>query len=182
MTRTRERLAALGRKLREPVDGAWLGALRVGYGLALAFSMGRFLHYGWIDDFFVRPKLFFKYWGFAWVEPLSATGMHALFWAMLGLSLCVAAGVLFRVSSLLFALGLIYVQLIDVSTYLNHYYLAALLALPSTSTTRCWASLESLSCSTLTGAHRTGTTGSSRPAVSAASRSSDWRTTDCWTS
>lgn len=129
MTRTSQRLAAFGRKLREPVDGAWLGALRIGYGLALAFSMWRFLHYGWIDDFFVRPKLFFKYWGFSWVEPLSASGMHALFWALLGLSLCVAAGVLFRISSLLFAIGLIYVQLIDVSTYLNHYYLAALLAL-----------------------------------------------------
>ena len=40
----------------------------------------------------------------------------------------VAAGLLFRLSATLFAIGLIYVQLIDVSTYLNHYYLAALLA------------------------------------------------------
>ncbi len=127
MTRTSAR--ALAQRLLAPVDGAWLAALRVGYGLALAFSMWRFIHYGWIDDFFVRPKLFFKYWGFGWVEPLSASGMYALFWALLALSLCAAVGFLFRLSASLFALGLVYVQLIDVSTYLNHYYLAALLGL-----------------------------------------------------
>jgi len=44
-----------------------------------------------------------------------------------GLGLAVAAGFCFRVSAFLLALGLTYIQLIDVSTYLNHYYLAALL-------------------------------------------------------
>ncbi len=115
--------------LLRPVDAAWLAAFRVGYGVALAFSMGRFLAYGWVDDFFVRPKLFFKYWGFEWVQPLSEQGMHAVFWGLLVAALCIAAGFAFRLASALFALGLIYVQLIDVSTYLNHYYLAALLAL-----------------------------------------------------
>ncbi|MDF3071405.1 MAG: gamma-glutamyl carboxylase [Polyangiaceae bacterium] len=115
--------------LLRPVDAAWLAAFRVGYGLALAFSMWRFLAYGWVSDFFVRPKLFFKYWGFSWVQPLSEAGMQALFWGLMAAALCVAAGLAFRLASALFALGLIYVQLIDVSTYLNHYYLAALLAL-----------------------------------------------------
>jgi vitamin K-dependent gamma-carboxylase len=115
--------------LLRPVDAAWLAVFRVGYGLALAFSMWRFLAYGWVNDFFVRPRLFFKYWGFEWVQPLSERGMHAVFWGLLVAALCVAAGFAFRLASALFALGLIYVQLIDVSTYLNHYYLAALLAL-----------------------------------------------------
>jgi hypothetical protein len=111
------------------VDAAWLAAFRVGFGLTLAFSMWRFLAYGWVTDFFVRPKFFFKYWGFEWVAPLSEQGMQALFVALLLAALCVAAGFAFRLASAFFALGLIYVQLIDVSTYLNHYYLAALLAL-----------------------------------------------------
>lgn len=115
--------------LLRPVDAAWLAAFRIGFGLTLAVSMGRFIAYGWIDDFFVRPKLFFKYWGFEWVQPLSAAGMHAVFWGLLLAALCVAAGALFRLAAPLLALGLVYVQLIDVSTYLNHYYLAALLAL-----------------------------------------------------
>jgi vitamin K-dependent gamma-carboxylase len=115
--------------LLRPVDAAWLAAFRICYGVALALSMARFLAYGWVDDFFVRPKLFFKYWGFEWVQPLSETGMHALFWGLLVAAGCIALGLAFRLASALFALGLIYVQLIDVSTYLNHYYLAGLLAL-----------------------------------------------------
>ena len=39
-------------------------------------------------------------------------------------ALAVAAGLAFRVTAPLFAAGLTYIQLIDVSTYLNHYYLA----------------------------------------------------------
>jgi vitamin K-dependent gamma-carboxylase len=89
--------------------------------------MGRFLAYGWVDTFFLKPRFHFKYWGFSWVEPLSAPWLHALFWALLGLALLVAAGALFRVAALLLVLGFTYLQLIDVTTYLNHYYLASLL-------------------------------------------------------
>lgn len=121
--------AALTTRLLQPVDAAWLAAFRALFGLALAVSMWRFIANGWIDKFFVRPSFFFKYWGFSWVESLSGPAMTALVWSLAGLALCVAAGLAFRVTAPLFALGLIYLQLIDVSTYLNHYYLAALLAL-----------------------------------------------------
>lgn len=141
MTRTEPPLRALVTRLLAPVDAAWLVALRVGYGLTLAFSVWRFIHNGWIDALFVRPKFFFKYWGFAWVEPLSASGLHTLFGVLVALGLCVAAGLAFRVTSVAFALGLIYIQLLDVSTYLNHYYLAALLALllSVSPAARCWS-------------------------------------------
>jgi len=109
------------------IDIAWLAALRVLYGLIMCVSALRFLAYGWIDDFFVRPTFHFKYAGFGWVQPLSPWGMHALFWALAALALAVAAGLFFRVTAPLFVLGFTYVQLIDVATYLNHYYLASLL-------------------------------------------------------
>jgi vitamin K-dependent gamma-carboxylase len=114
--------------LLTPVDIAWLAAFRLLFGLVLAWSMLRFITNGWVERFFVEPSFHFKYWGFTWVEPLSASGMHALFVLLVFLALAIAAGFAFRVSAPLFALGLTYVQLIDVSTYLNHYYLAALLA------------------------------------------------------
>jgi hypothetical protein len=114
--------------LLAPVDAAWLAALRVLFGLLLSLSMLRFLAYGWVDRFFVQPSFHFKYWGFAWVQPLPAAAMHGLFWALAGLSLLVAAGAFYRITATLLAAGLSYVQLIDVTTYLNHYYLAALLA------------------------------------------------------
>lgn len=110
------------------VDPAWLSAFRVLYGVALSISMGRFLLYGWVERFYVQPSFHFKYWGFAWVEPLGAESMQRLFVGLCVLSLCIALGLFFRLSALLFAIGLSYVQLIDVTTYLNHYYLASLLA------------------------------------------------------
>jgi hypothetical protein len=114
--------------LLRPVDVAWLAAYRILYGLALAVSMERFIAHGWIDDLLVGPKFRFHYWGFGWVEPLSSSAMHALFGILVALALAIAAGLAFRVTAPLFALGLTYVQLVDVSTYLNHYYLAGLLA------------------------------------------------------
>lgn len=118
----------LERKLLAPVDAAWLAAYRILFGLALAVSMERFLAYGWVDDLLVSPGFRFHYWGFGWVEPLSRSSMILLFWTLAALALAMAAGLAFRVTAPLFALGLTYVQLLDVSTYLNHYYLAALVA------------------------------------------------------
>ncbi len=112
-----------------PVDIAWLAAFRILFGLTLAVSMARFIAYGWIDEFFTRPTFHFKYWGFGWVEVLPAASMHALFWVTGGLALLVAAGALFRISAPLLVLAFTYLQLIDVTTYLNHYYLASLLCL-----------------------------------------------------
>jgi hypothetical protein len=53
--------------------------------------------------------------------------MHGLFYAMAALGACVALGAFFRVTSWLFAIGFAYLQVLDVTTYLNHYYLATLL-------------------------------------------------------
>jgi len=111
------------------VDASWLVALRVLYGLILSISLGRFIAYGWIERFFVEPSFHFKYWGFSWVGVLPAPLLYALFWALAGLGLLVAGGVCFRLSAWLLWLGFTYIQLLDVATYLNHYYLASLLGL-----------------------------------------------------
>jgi hypothetical protein len=111
------------------VDNAWLAAFRVLFGAVMCVSMLRFIAYGWIDRFFVQPQFHFKYWGFAWVQVLPAAGMHALFWVLALLAACVAFGLWFRVTAPAFAAGFAYLQLVDVATYLNHYYLATLLAI-----------------------------------------------------
>jgi hypothetical protein len=116
------------RHLLGPVDAAWLAAFRALFGITLAVSMWRFLANDWVRRFFVEPRFHFKYWGFEWVEPLPEPALTLLVTAVGALSLLLAAGLMFRLSALLVAVGLTYLQLIDVSTYLNHYYLAALLA------------------------------------------------------
>jgi hypothetical protein len=119
----------LGAALTRPVDIAWLAAFRILFGLTMFVSIGRFIAYGWVDAFFVRPKFHFKYWGFEWLDLLPPPLMHALSWALLLLALCIAVGFCFRWSAALFTLGFSYLQLADVTNYLNHYYLASLLAL-----------------------------------------------------
>jgi vitamin K-dependent gamma-carboxylase len=122
-------LPRLRSALEAPVSASWLGAFRALFGLTMAVSMLRFLGYGWIDTFFVDPSFHFKYWGFGWVAPLPGPLMHALFWALTAAALMLALGVYARLAGLLFTLGFLYLSLIDVTTYLNHYYLALLLAL-----------------------------------------------------
>lgn len=122
------RASSLFEALLRPVDATWLATLRIVFGCVLGASMLRFIAYGWIDRFFVSPHFHFKYWGFEWIEPPPGPHMNVLFWVLAGLAFAIAIGCCFRVCALLFALGLSYVQLIDVTTYLNHYYLAALFA------------------------------------------------------
>ncbi|MBX3192992.1 MAG: HTTM domain-containing protein [Labilithrix sp.] len=121
-----ERLRA---SLSAPKDPAGLVAFRVALGVIVSVSALRFIAYGWIDELFVQPTFCFKYWGFSWVRPMSGPGMVAVFVAMAALGACFAAGLFFRaVSVILFAL-FAYVQLIDVTNWLNHYYLVGLLLL-----------------------------------------------------
>jgi vitamin K-dependent gamma-carboxylase len=124
-----ERARALGAALRNPVDSAWLAAFRVLFGLTLLTSTLRFLAYGWIDQLFVAPKFHFKYWGFSWVKVPPSAELHALFWLLAALCLLVSLGLLFRAAAFGLFVGFTYLQLLDVTTYLNHYYLASLLAL-----------------------------------------------------
>jgi vitamin K-dependent gamma-carboxylase len=115
--------------LRKPVDSAWLALFRVLFGLTLLISTLRFLAYGWIDQLFIAPRFHFKYWGFSWVKVAPAGALHALYWLLAVLCVLVSLGLLFRVAALGLFLGFSYLQLLDVTTYLNHYYLASLLAL-----------------------------------------------------
>jgi hypothetical protein len=113
---------------RAPRDIAWLAAFRVLFGLIMLVSMLRYVAFEWVEAFFIAPRFHFKYWGFAWVEPLPGPLMHGLVWALAALALCIALGFCFRFAAWAFAIGFAYLQLIDAATYLNHYYLAGLLA------------------------------------------------------
>ena len=108
-----------------------LVAFRVALGLLVSVSALRFLAYGWVDELFVKPTFFFTYWGFGWVKPLPAAGMHALFVGLAVLGVCFAAGFLYRAVALVLFVAFAYVQLLDVTNWLNHYYLVSLLLLLS---------------------------------------------------
>jgi len=121
--------AALRSRALQPRDAASLGVFRMLFGTILCVSSARFLWNGWVDRFYVQPTFFFKYWGFEWVRVLSEPWMTGLYAAMTVLAAFVAVGFLYRVSIVALFLVFTYVELTDVTNYLNHYYLVSLLAL-----------------------------------------------------
>ncbi len=120
---------SLRSRLLEPRDAASLAAFRFLFGTILCLSSLRFLWNGWVDRFYVQPTFFFKYWGFEWVEVLPEPWMTILYVLMAVLGAFVAIGFLYRISIVLLFFTFTYVELIDVTNYLNHYYLVSLFAL-----------------------------------------------------
>jgi len=112
-----------------PVSAASVAAFRVLFGLLGLAAVCRFASKGWIDELYVQPAHHFTYSGLWWVQPWPAWGMYVHF-ALLGLaSLGVALGYRYRLSIIAFFLLFTYVELIDKTTYLNHYYWVSLTSL-----------------------------------------------------
>jgi uncharacterized membrane protein YphA (DoxX/SURF4 family) len=124
-----EVLRRVRRALEKPVDPAGLAAVRVLFGLTMAIATARFVAKGWVYELLVAPPYHFTYMGFDWVKPFSHGVMLAWFAVMGMAALALAFGLFTRFAAALFCLMFTYAELIDKATYLNHYYLASLLAL-----------------------------------------------------
>ena len=103
-----------------------LVTFRVLFGLLMFFSTVRFWSKGWIYDLYVAPKVFFPF--IPGIEPLHENGMYLVFSGLLVTSLAISVGWAYRVSTVLFFLLFTYVELIDKTNYLNHYYFVSLIA------------------------------------------------------
>ena len=103
-----------------------LVVFRIGFGLMLFASMGRFAAKGWIAELYIKPSFFFSYFGFEWVKPLGVY-TYALFALCAISALLVAIGLFYRAASVLLFLSFTYIELMDKTTYLNHYYFVSLL-------------------------------------------------------
>lgn len=107
---------------------AWsLGAFRFGFGILLFALVLRYLYHGWVAKYFLEPEFHFKYFGFSWVPVFPGWILYPIFIILCIAALGICLGVLFRTSVLIYLIGFVYFNLLDVSTYLNHYYLIALL-------------------------------------------------------
>nr|MDQ3034886.1 HTTM domain-containing protein [Myxococcota bacterium] len=116
-------------RAHEPADVAALAAFRVLFGVLAFVIPTRFVIEGWVERFYVRPTFHFAYWGFEWIRPLPEPWIHVVFAVMALCGALVALGLFYRVAIVGFFALFTYVELIDVTTYLNHYYLVSLLAL-----------------------------------------------------
>ena len=101
---------------------------RIAFGLVMFISTVRFMAKGWVNEFYVQPHFHFAFYGLEWVRPLPATGMYTVFVLMALASLGLTLSRFYRQSAALFFLCFVYVELLDKSFYLNHYYLVSLIS------------------------------------------------------
>lgn len=107
-------------------DISTLVVFRILFGLLLFFSTARFMYKGWVYDMYIQPTYFFSYYGFDWIKPLSEFGMNTIFIVLLFSSLLITFGGLYRIATITYFLLFTYVELIDKTNYLNHYYFISL--------------------------------------------------------
>lgn len=109
-----------------PVDNASVTFFRIAFGGLMAMWAWNYLASGRVTRLYVDPAFNFTYCGFDWVAPWPGSGMYLHFFAIMVLSLMIAAGFLYRFASCGFAIAMIYVFLLDRTNYQNHYYLICL--------------------------------------------------------
>jgi hypothetical protein len=118
----------VGSLVNIPTSIAPLVILRIAFGAIMLISTVRFLLRGWVYTFYIKPKLHFTFYGFDWVKPLSATGMYTLFTLMILATVLITVGLFYRAAITAFFVCFTYVELIDKTIYLNHYYLISVMA------------------------------------------------------
>ncbi|MGY5353823.1 HTTM domain-containing protein [Wenyingzhuangia sp. IMCC45467] len=106
---------------------ATLAAFRVIFGVLMLFSLIRFISMGWVEQFYILPKWHFTYYGFSWVKTLGVY-TYGLFVIAIFSCIGIILGYQYRLSIVLFFLSFTYIELIDKTTYLNHYYFVSILS------------------------------------------------------
>ncbi len=114
--------------MEQPTSIAPLITFRILFGCVTLISTIRYLILGWVGTQLLDPAFHFHYYGFSWVAPLPGQGMYLVFVLMVLASLGVLLGYFYRISSLLFFLCFTYVELIDLTYYLNHYYFVSIIS------------------------------------------------------
>lgn len=125
----RQAFAAACDWLVHPVSVVPLVIFRIAFGLLMFASTVRFVANGWVREFYIDPAFHFTYGGFGWVQPLPTPWIYGVF-ALVGIAaLCIAAGLWYRASMGAFFLLFTYVELLDKTYYLNHYYFISVLSM-----------------------------------------------------
>ena len=114
--------------------------LRRLFAVLVLFSTTRFVWNGWVDTQVLDPIWTFPFDGFEWLPRPSTAGAWVLFVGMILGGVMLLAGRTAKIGAALFFVCFTYVELLDKSNYLNHYYFVSLVAfmlcwLPTTAKT-----------------------------------------------
>ena len=88
------------KRLDTPTDAASVVVLRIVFGLLMFWEMVSYYYNGWIRELYARPQFHFQYEWFQWVKPLPEEAMYLLFASLAILSLMIALGLFYRISTL----------------------------------------------------------------------------------
>ena len=110
------------------INNAPLIVFRIIFGLLMALSIARFYFNDWIQDIYLNPDFHFKYPGFGWIDFPSESFLYIVFSIAFLSAIGIMLGLFYRISALLFFLSYTYIELLDATIYLNHYYLISLVA------------------------------------------------------
>lgn len=112
---------------KKNTDAAPLAVFRVFFGFMMFWSIIRFWSKGWIEEQYIKPTFFFSFYGFEWVKPLG--NYTYILFVICGLStILIILGYKYRLAIIIFFLSFTYIELMDKSYYLNHYYFVSLVA------------------------------------------------------
>lgn len=93
----------------------------------MLISIIRFALNGWIQKLYIEPDFFFSYYGFEWVQPPGE--WTYLIFTICGLSaIFISLGYKYRLAIITFFLSFTFIELMDKTTYLNHYYFISILS------------------------------------------------------
>jgi hypothetical protein len=112
---------------KSQTNAAPLAVFRISFGILMCISIIRFWSKDWIELLYIIPNFHFSYYGFEWVKPL---GIYTyLLFLICGIAaFSVAIGYKYRLSILVFFLSFTYIELMDKTTYLNHYYFVSVVS------------------------------------------------------
>ena len=112
---------------KRQTNAAPLAVFRVFFGLLMCISIIRFWSKGWINSLYIEPDFHFSYYGFEWAQPLGVYTYLVFF--ICGLSaIFIALGYRYKLAMVIFFLSFTYIELMDKTTYLNHYYFISILS------------------------------------------------------
>ncbi len=98
------------------------------FGSLLFLSIIRFWMKGWIEELYIKPAFFFPFYGFEFIQPLG-NYTYLLFIVCAVSAGLVAVGLFYRTAIITLFMSFTYIELIDKTTYLNHYYFISMICL-----------------------------------------------------
>lgn len=113
--------------LTRPIDKAILIYFRIMTGVLISQELINGLLIGKFTEY-TAPKFHFSYMFFEWVQPWSYEGMILHYAVTILAGFAVAAGVYYRLSSIILFFGYTSLFLMEMAEYINHSYLYCLIS------------------------------------------------------